>query len=203
MSNAKPCTKCGGVIRYANGACQSCSKKATAKWQEANKDKVKKKNAAWRAENADSAREKKKIWYANNIDMARANHNRWLAENPNNSAEWYAKNAEEHKARGAAWRKENPELCRLYSHNYRARKLKSGGKLSKGLHEKLFRLQRGKCACGCKQPLGDDYHMDHKMPLALGGANEDWNMQLLRAKCNLQKQAKHPVDFMQQRGYLL
>lgn len=41
------------------------------------------------------------------------------------------------------------------------------------------------------------------MPLALGGANEDWNIQLLRQRCNNQKKAKHPVDFMQSKGYLL
>lgn len=68
--------------------------------------------------------------------------------------------------------------------------------------ERLFKLQRGKCAC-CKQPLGDDYHMDHIMPLSLGGSNTDDNIQLLRAKCNQQKSAKHPVDFMQQRGFLI
>ena len=38
---------------------------------------------------------------------------------------------------------------------------------------------------------------------ALGGLNADSNMQLLRAECNLQKSAKHPVDFMQSRGFLL
>jgi 5-methylcytosine-specific restriction endonuclease McrA len=45
--------------------------------------------------------------------------------------------------------------------------------------------------------------MDHIIPLALGGANTDDNIQLLRATCNLQKHTKHPIDFMQQRGYLL
>lgn len=73
---------------------------------------------------------------------------------------------------------------------------------SKGLAERLFRLQRGKCAC-CKKPLGSDYHLDHIMPLALGGVNEDSNIQLLRAKCNMQKHTVHPVEFMQQRGFLL
>jgi len=53
------------------------------------------------------------------------------------------------------------------------------------------------------QPLGDDFHMDHIMPIALGGSNTDDNMQLLRKECNLQKQAKHPIDFMQSRGLLL
>ena len=41
------------------------------------------------------------------------------------------------------------------------------------------------------------------MPIALGGKNVDDNVQLLCAACNLSKQAKHPVDFMQQRGFLL
>jgi len=36
-----------------------------------------------------------------------------------------------------------------------------------------------------------------------GGSNTDDNMQLLRKLCNLQKHAKHPVDFMQERGFLL
>jgi 5-methylcytosine-specific restriction endonuclease McrA len=45
--------------------------------------------------------------------------------------------------------------------------------------------------------------MDHIIPLALGGTNTDDNIQLLRAKCNKQKGAKHPIDFMQQRGFLL
>ena len=75
--------------------------------------------------------------------------------------------------------------------------------MSVGLAERLIGYQRGKCACGCKQQLGNDYHMDHIMPLALGGTNTDDNIQLLRPTCNLSKHDKHPVDFMKQRGYLL
>ena len=63
-------------------------------------------------------------------------------------------------------------------------------------------LQKGLCPC-CRKPLGNDYHMDHIIPLALGGSNGDNNIQLLRSECNLEKQAKHPVDFMQSRGFLL
>lgn len=113
-----------------------------------------------------------------------------------------AKNAERAKATSAVWRRKNPEIMRIQSHTKRARKRKSGGCISVGLSGKLFKLQRGMCPC-CSFPLGDDYHLDHKMPLALGGTNTDDNMQLLRAKCNLQKNAKHPVDFMQSRGFLL
>jgi 5-methylcytosine-specific restriction endonuclease McrA len=127
-------------------------------------------------------------------------------------AKYRLENAEKKKSAQIAWReknrekenaqrRENPEKYRIHTHNRRAL-LKSLGKLTPGISIKLFELQKGKCAC-CKKPLGTDYHMDHIIPLALGGTNTDDNIQLLRAKCNKQKGAKHPIDFMQQRGFLL
>ncbi len=117
-------------------------------------------------------------------------------------AEWRRSNPEKMAASSSVWAKENPDARRRNEHNRRARAKNNGGILSKGIEGKLFQLQRGRCAC-CAQPLGTDYHLDHIMPLALGGQNDDGNVQLLRARCNNQKYKKHPVDFMQQRGYLL
>lgn len=157
-------------------------------------------------------------WRANNPESAAERVAKWNAANPNYYAARYAANREEIRARAAAryaantdkvksaaaeWRAANPEARRVIEQNRRARKRKAGGKLSAGLADRLYKLQRGKCACGCRQPLGSDYHLDHVMPLALGGANEDWNIQLLRQQCNNQKHAKHPIEFMQQRGFLL
>ncbi|MHB1098443.1 MAG: HNH endonuclease [Burkholderiales bacterium] len=119
------------------------------------------------------------------------------------SAKWIAKNQERQKANVAKWKSVNIEVVRVLNQNYRASKRATAGKLSKGLADKLFKLQRGKCACGCEQPLGNDYHMDHIMPLKLGGSNTDDNIQLLRQMCNNQKHAKHPIDFMQSRGFLI
>jgi 5-methylcytosine-specific restriction endonuclease McrA len=117
-------------------------------------------------------------------------------------ATYREKHIEKERARVREWGEKNKPIRRAIDQNRRARKRATGGELSNGLVEKLFDLQRGKCAC-CKQPLGDDYHLDHIMPLALGGSNTDNNMQLLRSTCNQQKHAKHPVDFMQSRGMLL
>lgn len=112
-------------------------------------------------------------------------------------------NPEKNIASCAKWRAANKMARRILDNNRNARKREVGGKLSQGLAERLFKLQRGKCACGCMQPLGENYQLDHRMPVALGGANEDWNIQLLRATCNQQKHAKHPIDFMQSRGFLV
>lgn len=146
-------------------------------------------------------------WRSDNPDKARAASAKWQAANPEKKkasvAKWHAANADRVRTVKAKWRTENSDACIIHKQNRRARECESVGRLSSGIAERLYRLQRGMCACGCKQPLGDNYHRDHILPLTLGGANEDWNLQLLRSTCNLQKSTKHPVEFMQQRGFLL
>lgn len=117
-------------------------------------------------------------------------------------AKWRKENPERDAENRRSWNKANPELRKIYRQTRRALKSFNGGVLSKGLVGKLLKLQRGLCAC-CSKPLGDNYNLDHIMPLALGGANEDWNIQLLRETCNKEKHAKHPVDFMRSRGFLI
>lgn len=131
---------------------------------------------------------------------------KWQKDHPEKvnakNKKWHSENPEKKKAYAKKSRANNKEALRISVRNRRAKQRESGGVLSKYLIGRLFKLQRGKCAC-CSEPLGSNYHLDHIMPLALGGANIDENMQLLRATCNMQKSAKHPIDFMQQRGFLL
>lgn len=162
--------------RYANGNCKPCARARTAAWAKANPDKVKARIATYRIAHRDKIKMRKAAYRATNKDKQRA----------------YI----------AAWWKANPEARRIHKQNRIARRRENGGSLSKDIVAKLFKLQRGKCAC-CKQPLGNDFHLDHIMPVALGGLNVDSNMQLLRQRCNNQKHAKHPVDFMQERGFLI
>ena len=187
----KVCRKCGSTEFYASGICKPCKNAGAAKRY---------------AENPDKDKARANAYYANNTEKVKAEHKKRYASDPKkvmaSQAKWVAANKDRIKTNKARWLSENKELGRIYSHNKRARKRANGGTLSKGLAEKLYKLQRGKCACCCK-PLGDDYHMDHRMPIVLGGANEDWNMQLLTQRCNNQKYTKHPIDFMQSRGFLL
>jgi 5-methylcytosine-specific restriction endonuclease McrA len=166
-------------------------REACAKWKSANPEKVKIAMAKWRDENPERVKAYSAAYRAANKDKIRD----WRAA-------YHAENPEKGIARTAKWRANNPEAKRIQEHTRRARKREIGGKLSKGLSERLFKLQRGKCAC-CGKPLGDNFHLDHIMPLALGGANEDWNIQLLTRRCNAQKHAKHPIEFMQLRGFLI
>ena len=117
-------------------------------------------------------------------------------------AEYYKANAERIKSSRRQRYAVNPASGHVSWQKRRALKLNAVGVLSPGLAGRLYKLQGGKCPC-CKQPLGDDYHMDHIMPLSLGGTNTDDNIQLLRKKCNQTKRARQPIEFMQSRGFLL
>lgn len=197
-------TNCKACANIYSAAHREQARARTAQWCKDNPERHKANSSKWRAANRDKERKRHAKYSAENPDKVKAGNAKWYAKNPDirkaACARWRAENADRHKAYQAKYRAENADAYRAYDQNRRASE--SGGKLSPGLAERLIKLQRGKCAC-CKQPLGDDYHLDHIMPLTLGGSNEDSNMQLLRAKCNLNKSAKHPVEFMQQRGYLI
>lgn len=187
----KVCEKCGGSEFYAKGGCKPCTK-AKAK--------------IWYANNTARAKANVAAYSAANPGMDSANHKARYLENPEKYKElsslYQFSNPEKVREKNRKWLSENPGAMAQYRQNRRSKKLESGGTLSRGLVKKLLILQKGKCTC-CGKSLGDDYHLDHIMPLALGGANTDSNIQLLRKHCNLQKHAKHPVDFMQERGFLL
>lgn len=184
----KICTKCGAADRGSYGACKPCDRAKSATYRAANPDKVRASMVAWSAANQQKRQTSNAAYRAANAEKLKA---------------YRVANRERRITTTAAWYAANPDRGRIKEQNRRARKRSAGGQLSPGLAAKLERLQRGKCACGCKQRLGDDYHLDHVMPIALGGANEDWNIQLLRSGCNMQKHATHPIEFMQQKGFLI
>jgi len=188
----KYCKKCQlDTDRNACGRCKPCENKRSAVYRAENFNKVRAATIKWRNANRDKIKEYGSLYRLVNSVNVKASKSAYRIANP-----------EKVKASLVAWHTLNPSAKCVYTQNYRARKLDNGGKLSKDIKSKLFILQKGKCPC-CNQPLGEDYHLDHIMPLSLGGLNTDYNCQLLRQQCNNQKYNKHPVDFMQSRGFLL
>jgi 5-methylcytosine-specific restriction endonuclease McrA len=118
------------------------------------------------------------------------------------SARFRADNVEKRRNQTKEWAAEHPDKKRARNHVRRSRIAGSGGRLSADIVEKLMALQKGRCPC-CGSVLGNNFHIDHIVPLALGGGNIDSNVQLLRPECNLKKRSKHPVEFMQERGFLI
>ena len=69
--------------------------------------------------------------------------------------------------------------------------------------ERMMREQGGACAArGCGRMLSEGRHLDHIMPLKLGGTHEPSNVQLLCPTCNMEKGSKDPVAWAIERGGL-
>jgi 5-methylcytosine-specific restriction endonuclease McrA len=175
-------------------------------WNTAHPGRAKEQAAARYAADREGHKAKSAAWEAANREKVNAAHAAWNAANPDKrraiTAAYYATHVDECTARNKAWAEANQEARRAYWQNRQAKKREAGGKLSPDIADKLLKLQRGRCAC-CGQPLRGKYHLDHIVSIAKGGANVDANIQLLLPKCNREKHAKHPVDFMQSRGSLL
>jgi 5-methylcytosine-specific restriction endonuclease McrA len=187
----KLCAKCNSIEFYKSGACKKCAKEYALKWQKNNPEKLKIIKSTYFIKNRTAV-----------IKLISA----WQKNNPKKMAEkarrYYLNNKEKVLFEKKLWKNKNKSLVKIYRQNYRIKKLINGGKISKGLEERLFKLQRGKCPC-CNLPLGNNYHLDHIVPISRGGENIDSNIQLLRSTCNQQKHAKDPIDYMQSKGFLI
>ena len=201
--------------------CKVCALKKQKRRRVEHPEKCKAAVAAWMASHNDRVRELAVAYRARHPERMARNSAEWRKRNPekhkeftldwrrrnaskvkSSKAAWRAANKERSKALSAEWRAANPDKVRQHVRTRRARVMESPGVLSKGIEAKLFKLQQGKCPC-CRLPLGDDFHVDHIKALARGGTNTDDNVQLLRAECNHKKHAKDPIEYMQERGFLL
>ena len=163
-------------------------------------------NAAYYAARRDKIRADQAAARAANRENELARHAEYRAQNKEkiraSSADYYQRNKGECAARARAWWAANPEAKRRAS---AARRSRGGtiGKLSRGIVQKLQVLQRHKCA-SCAQCIRTrPFELDHIVPLALGGRNEDHNIQLLCKTCNRRKHAKEPIAWAQINGRLL
>ena len=93
------------------------------------------------------------------------------------------------------WARSNPHQVRAGEQLRRARKKNADLRLDsvdKRLIE-LFYLKRAM--------LGDNWHVDHIVPLAKGGRHAPWNLRLLPAVDNRRKSARLPDEVEVQRGF--
>lgn len=209
------------AARYREANREKC-REASQRSQEKRAEYYAEQKAKWKADNPEKVKAAAKALYEAKKDELNAATRKWQAENKDRfdayQRDYRERNRGREKERSRVWKLVNRERDQIRKREYdkshniervvreqnrRSLKRSVGGKLSKGLAERLMSAQRGKCAC-CKCDLKDSgFHLDHIMPLVLGGPNEDRNIQLLCPTCNLTKHAKHPVEFMQQRGFLL
>jgi 5-methylcytosine-specific restriction endonuclease McrA len=117
--------------------------------------------------------------------------------------------AEYNRLYGEAHREERTEFMRRWRAGHRSRYLASARthvanrrarmRGSDGTHTAADIIaqqerQKGRCYW-CKRKLKTETHVDHVIPLVLGGSNGPENIVISCPRCNLAKGAKHPADF--------
>ena len=193
----------GDGIRYN---CRNCQKENRRAWYLKNQEREIAKSAQWAKDNPEKAREKDRRRNAARPGRTYAQSREWLKDNPERAREFANK-----------WRKANPDKLRMQKrrayarnpdkflakeHARRAKDPRTGLVFTKDDVRRIYAAQRGKCAC-CKTVLGDIFERDHIVSISQGGTNDPSNIQLLCPPCNKRKSNKHPIDFMQEHGFLL
>ncbi len=63
-------------------------------------------------------------------------------------------------------------------------------RITAGDLRRIGEAQGWRCGCGCGRNIRWEYHVDHRVALARGGAHVRGNLQLLSPICNLRKGAR-------------
>lgn len=205
---SKTCKRCGDTKPLADfshstkenrdgysGVCRSCTRARKKAWAEENRDHVRAYHREWSGLNQD----KTKATRAKRADKKAEYDVRYVAENRERRAAvglaWQRNNRERWYAYVSKWRAAHPEHV---SARRAARRALVAG--AEGSHtQDDIRRQReaqGDACYYCGTSLSDGMHVDHMMPLALGGSNGPENIVCACPTCNLRKGAKHPERFL-------
>ena len=156
--------------------------------------------------NIEIGRPRRREWRKNNPEAARAGYRKQYYANIEKTRErqrsWVSRNKNKRRESERNYRQRNPDKLRVKNHNQRARRMAAIGRCTFKQTQELLAKQKFKCIY-CRSSLKDDRHLDHIVPLLLGGANEITNLQWLCPGCNCRKGAKDPVKWAQETGRLL
>lgn len=212
-----PCIKCGSLDRRPNGDCRPCAIARDRLYKSQRREQLAAYSRAYHASHIDECHERNKKWRTENPEAKKAmdaeykrlNHDKVVMYKKKH----YELNATKIKKRSVDWANDNREHVRERERvrhqqhpelrvNAKAKRRERIGndRLPYGTVPALMKSQNGLCAC-CGQPL-IKYHVDHIMPLALGGRNIVENVQLLLPRCNHKKYAKHPDIWKAEKGLI-
>lgn len=205
VSKRKPkpfCSVCG----LPSKAKMLCDKHYHAARYQEQKERLKEINKAWRKANPEKRRAAERARRSSNPEKYRITKRRCRAAKPNHylavDRAWRIANKVYVNKVSADWKRRNPDNGKAHAAKRRALQHGADGRHSATEVRELFVRQKGKCAI-CRHTLPTPYCKDHIKPLSRGGSDWIANIQLVCLPCNSSKRNKDPIDFMQQRGFLL
>ena len=202
----KVCTKCGRELPLSEftraprsetalmKSCRHCKRIYNAAYHAAHREKLRLRCAAYDAAHL----EERRAYAATHREEQSARNAAWNAAHPEeNRIRWSAyheAHREEQRAYTRAWHAAHPEESRAQCRNRRARLVAATGHHTAADVAAQRTRQKG-CCYYCGEQTGRHYHVDHVVPLSLGGSNGPENLVIACASCNLRTNAKHPMDF--------
>ena len=163
-------------------------------------------HVSYRAASREKIRARQSEYYAANREIIAARNALYKAENRETISACNASYRSANPEKYSAWVAANPDKRAVSDRNRRALKRNAEGKHTADDVRAIFTAQRGLCA-NCQTKLFKSgkkkYHVDHIMPLVLGGSNWPSNLQCLCSACNLSKHAKDPIKWAKENGRLI
>jgi 5-methylcytosine-specific restriction endonuclease McrA len=177
--------------------CRKASREKTRRYYEENPERVRELARLSHERNVEKRREYHRRYYAAHREKVLERQHRYNEANREQIAERSRlrrlANPEKERERGRRYREAHPE-------QQRAASLRRKGRIAVSIHHtygmdvlRQYVEQRGRCWY-CGTDLGEDFHVDHFVPLCLGGADAPENIRACCPSCNLRKGSKHPAD---------
>lgn len=113
---------------------------------------------------------------------------------------WKENNRERYNELRRAWKKRNSHKVALINKSYSAkRRGAKGSYLSSDIID-IHKRQNGLCVY-CETILNERFHVDHIIPIKLGGENNKHNLQILCSQCNVRKSSYNPLSYERKIGF--
>lgn len=166
---------------------------STKLYRDKNRDELRAYGRAKYAADPEGMRKRAADYRAANPEVVRATNRRTINKRRDNP-EYKRKKSEYFKV----YQKQNADRYRALTRSRRDRLRGSGDGFTPKDVEVIRQGQidaKGVLNCWwCERPIKGTPHIDHVIPLALGGLNEPQNLVLSCARCNFKKNAKHPHE---------
>ncbi|WP_428491742.1 HNH endonuclease [Rhodopila sp.] len=199
----KPCVN--GHLTYRKALtrdCHDCAIEKLKRYRQRHPERIKTRKKIYNEQNRERVCASKKEYNRRTAVARRAQNTIWMRNNKEHVRRYTAEHKEHRRTYIKEYRKQFPEKHKAHKRNRRARLAGVTGSHTPSEIQEIKELQGWRCS-NCKVSIRKKYHVDHIMPIALGGSNDKCNLQILCPTCNLSKNAKHPVAWAQEQGRLL